>query len=134
VAGDAMNESEHFIIPGLPPTTNHCYGLTVKGGKAVMYKTQAAKDWQEMASLIINTQQKHQDWSKVSVAVDITFHCHRPVKRDVDGGIKITLDTVAAALGFNDSKVVWLQAGKDKADAESEEQAEIMVNSIEVRD
>lgn len=46
--------AEHFLIPGLPPTTNMSYKVSVRAGHGIMYKSAEAKAWQEAAIHIIN--------------------------------------------------------------------------------
>jgi Holliday junction resolvase RusA-like endonuclease len=111
VEGNIVNEPERFVIPGLPPTTNHGYGLSVRGGHAVMYKTQTAKDWQYVASLFLIASHKRQDWGDRDLYVSIVF-AGKNKGRDIDGGVKLALDTLAEGLGFNDKQVVELRVFK----------------------
>jgi crossover junction endodeoxyribonuclease RusA len=40
------------------------------------------------------------------------FHFRSPLRRDVDGGVKITQDAVLEALGVNDNRIVELHLFK----------------------
>ena len=46
------------------------------------------------------------------LGVYLTFYFETPMKRDLDGGLKITLDVLAASLGFDDRSVVDLHLTK----------------------
>jgi crossover junction endodeoxyribonuclease RusA len=46
------------------------------------------------------------------LALAIRFHFSSPLRRDVDGGVKITQDAVAEALGINDNRIVELHVYK----------------------
>lgn len=37
-----------------PPTTNHIYGITARGGFAQMYLTKEGKDWYKESELMIH--------------------------------------------------------------------------------
>jgi Holliday junction resolvase RusA-like endonuclease len=106
-----MNEPEHLVLWGVPPTSNHGYSLTVRGGHACMYKAAAAVAWQDASLILIATQRKGQIWADVDIGMEIAYFCKNK-NRDIDGGVKLTLDTVAQALGFNDRRVVWLDVRK----------------------
>jgi crossover junction endodeoxyribonuclease RusA len=46
------------------------------------------------------------------LGVYLTFHFETPYRRDLDGGLKITLDALGRALGFDDRTVVDLHLTK----------------------
>lgn len=46
------------------------------------------------------------------IGVYLTFYFETPLKRDLDGGLKITLDALGRALGFDDRTVVDLHLTK----------------------
>jgi len=47
-----------------------------------------------------------------SLSVALTYFFETPRKRDLDGGLKITLDALSRALGFDDRDVVDLHLAK----------------------
>jgi Holliday junction resolvase RusA-like endonuclease len=104
-----MNRPECITLEGLPPTTNHAYGVSNRGGKARMYKTTDAKAWQEMIGwqVIAQRTQPHQDWQGRAIRVMITLWS-QDRRADIDGGIKLTLDAIAKGLGFNDKMVDYV--------------------------
>jgi crossover junction endodeoxyribonuclease RusA len=46
------------------------------------------------------------------LGVYLTFHFETPFRRDLDGGLKIALDALSEAIGFDDRMVVDLQLTK----------------------
>lgn len=108
-----MNLCEIILLDGLPPTTNHGYGVSSRGGKARMYKTQEARAWQELVMWQVAAQriQPHQDWQGRAIRVMITLWS-QDRRADVDGGIKLTLDAIAKGLGFNDKMVDYISVAR----------------------
>jgi len=47
-----------------------------------------------------------------SLSVALTYYFETPRKRDLDGGLKITLDALSRALGFDDRDIVDLHLTK----------------------
>ncbi len=125
-----MNETERFVLPGLPPTTNMAYKVAGRDGHGVMYKTTIAKEWQTIAGLVIGAGriQPHQDWANCNIGVQFTFWCKNE-SRDIDGGVKLALDAVAIGLDFNDKQVTSLVVYKAKA--MREEETDVWVYDVE---
>ena len=48
----------------------------------------------------------------VLLGVYLTYYFETPMKRDLDGGLKITLDVLASTLGFDDRAIVDLHLTK----------------------
>ena len=46
------------------------------------------------------------------LSLSMRFHFRSPLRRDVDGGVKITQDAVLEALGLNDNRIVELHLFK----------------------
>ncbi|MDQ3442940.1 MAG: RusA family crossover junction endodeoxyribonuclease, partial [Chloroflexota bacterium] len=46
------------------------------------------------------------------IGVYLTFYFETPMRRDLDGGLKIALDAMASGLGFDDRKVVDIHLTK----------------------
>lgn len=46
------------------------------------------------------------------LGIYLTYYFETPLKRDLDGGLKITLDALASAIGFDDRAVVDLHLSK----------------------
>lgn len=99
-------------IPALPPTTNMAYRI----GRGRMYISKEGKEWSEKAALIIGV--KHgedpHEWKGKDLQVTFTFYGPHPLRWDVDGRIKTTLDTLATKLGFDDRYVWEVHVRKEK--------------------
>jgi crossover junction endodeoxyribonuclease RusA len=100
----------------LPPSINSQY-VTV-GRRRVLSKD--AKSFKsDVNKLIGNLRttgkipiQLEAELQKSLLGVYLTFHFETPFRRDLDGGLKIALDSLAEALGFDDRMVVDLHLVK----------------------
>jgi len=48
------------------------------------------------------------------LALDLHFYFASELRRDIDGGLKITQDAVCEALGINDNRIVEVTLRKEK--------------------
>ncbi|SRR5258708_25999003 len=81
-----------IIIPK-PPSVNHIYGFTARGGFARSYITKDGIQWFEKAAGIIGKTFKRKSIpDPVEVYVDLYYH---PRKQDVDNILKPTLDVLS---------------------------------------
>ena len=48
------------------------------------------------------------------LALSIRFHFVSPLRRDVDGGLKIAQDALCEALGLNDNRIVEIHLYKEQ--------------------
>jgi crossover junction endodeoxyribonuclease RusA len=100
----------------LPPSVNAQY-VTV-GRKRVLSKV--ARTFKKDAGKIIMLLQQQSKITPVEekalannlLGVYMTFYFETPMRRDLDGGLKIALDTIATNLGFDDRNVVDLHLTK----------------------
>lgn len=100
----------------LPPSVNAQY-VTV-GRKRVLSKV--ARTFKKDASKAIMLLQQQSKITPVEekafannlLGVYMTFYFETPMRRDLDGGLKIALDTIATSLGFDDRNVVDLHLTK----------------------
>lgn len=44
------NETVGFVIEGIPPSLNHAYGITTRGGKVRRFPSQKLKEWRELVA------------------------------------------------------------------------------------
>lgn len=100
----------------LPPGVNNQY-VTV-GRKRALSAT-ARKFHNDARKVIDNLrssgaiQRAHERaLGDVLLGVYLTYYFETPMKRDLDGGLKITLDVLATALGFDDRAIVDLHLTK----------------------
>jgi crossover junction endodeoxyribonuclease RusA len=100
----------------LPPGVNNQY-VTV-GKRRVLSKQ--AKAFHRETGLVIRAQRSEgsidDDWlaslHEQPLACDLVFYFETPYKRDLDGGLKITLDAVCTLLGLDDRYIVSLTLEK----------------------
>lgn len=99
----------------LPVGINHLY----KSGKNGWYKDKKAVDWQEEALWKIKQQMGTQKPLEDASFVSIKWFRKDDRRYDVDGGIKLLLDTlVKAEVLEDDSQIITLWAEKHKTDKE----------------
>jgi crossover junction endodeoxyribonuclease RusA len=100
----------------LPPGVNNQY-VTV-GKRRVLSKQ--AKAFHRETGHVIREQRSQgsidDDWlaslHEQPLACDLVFYFETPYKRDLDGGLKITLDAVCTLLGLDDRYIVSLTLEK----------------------
>jgi crossover junction endodeoxyribonuclease RusA len=100
----------------LPPGVNNQY--VTAGKRRVLSKpARAFKD--EVTKLLLD----HRERNRITTAQEraiasawigiyLTFYFETPLKRDLDGGLKIALDAIATGLGFDDRRVVDIHLTK----------------------
>lgn len=94
----------------LPPSINAQYA-TVDGRRIL---TEVARKWKHEVDKQIErledtnqiTDQMRRELGRSYLSVFLDFYFTTPHKRDLDGGLKITLDAVCSALNLNDNRVV----------------------------
>lgn len=102
----------------MPPSINAQYTLAKGTKRRVLTKT--ARDFKKEAGNIILLMQQQGKITPVEerafannlLGVYMTFYFETPMRRDLDGGLKIALDTIATSLGFDDRNVVDLHLTK----------------------
>lgn len=101
----------------MPPSINQQYVVV---GKRKRVLSKVASTWKKDANKalammrdksIISPVEEHAFQNNL-LGVYMTFYFSTPMRRDLDGGIKITLDTIAEALGFDDRNVVDMHLTK----------------------
>ena len=106
----------HLSLP-IPPSINQQYVVV---GKRTRVLSKVASTWKKDANKAIAMMRDKSVISPVEehafqnnlLGVYMTFYFTTPMRRDVDGGVKITLDTIATALGFDDRNVVDMHLTK----------------------
>jgi crossover junction endodeoxyribonuclease RusA len=101
----------------LPPSINHQYA-TVQGRRVLSsagrrFKLQVG---QEMLCLLAKRRDRGsvvQALGGKSLALDLRFYFVSALRRDIDGGLKITQDAVCEALGMNDNRIVEVMLRKE---------------------
>jgi len=100
----------------LPPSINSQYA-TVEGRRVL---SETARKWKRQVEQRVElleekeilTDQLRQALVRSYLSVFIEFYFASPHRRDLDGGLKITLDAVCESLGVNDNRVVEIHLVK----------------------
>lgn len=105
-----------FVLP-VPPSINHQYA-TVNGRRVLTAQGRAYKAHvcQELWLCLTRAQREPPTWldnpHAYGLALSIWFYFVSPLRRDIDGGVKITQDAICEALGFNDNRIMELHVYK----------------------
>jgi crossover junction endodeoxyribonuclease RusA len=102
--------SVHFSLP-LPPSINHQY-VTAKNGRRRL--SPHSKKWKQDAMRELEVLRFEgripEPFLKVAsegyLSLFLDFYFETPLRRDLDGGLKILQDTICEVLGLNDNRVV----------------------------
>jgi crossover junction endodeoxyribonuclease RusA len=94
----------------LPPGVNNQYatvnGRRVLSAEARRFKSAVGKHVEEMRFSGEITQALLEAMRASYLSLFIDFYFATPMKRDLDGGLKITQDALCESLGINDNRVV----------------------------
>jgi crossover junction endodeoxyribonuclease RusA len=101
----------------LPPSINHQYA-TVQGRRVLSSAGRRFKNQvgQEMLCILAkrgSAVSLTQTLDGCSFALDLRFYFVSALRRDIDGGLKITQDAVCEALGINDNRIVEVTLRKE---------------------
>jgi crossover junction endodeoxyribonuclease RusA len=113
MAGSPANKpiTLRLTLP-LPPSINEQYatanGHRVSTTVARRFKETVQKKVQEMKRKSNIPPEAYTQLRQGYLALLLIFYFETPLKRDLDGGLKITQDALCSALGLNDNRVVSL--------------------------
>lgn len=99
----------------LPPSINHQYA-TVQGRRVLSSAARRFKSRVGQEILCLAGNRRTGAWKdplKGALALDLRFYFISGLRRDIDGGLKITQDAVCEALGINDNCIVEVTLRKD---------------------
>ena len=104
------------IVLPLPPGVNNQY-VTVGRRRVLSAPARAYKKDVDKAVAALRAQgalRPDQDrlFAASLLGVYLVYYFETPMKRDLDGGLKITLDALASAIGFDDRSIVDLHLSK----------------------
>ena len=93
-----------------PPSINHQYS-TVRGRRVLssagrIYKQQAGQQLWLALSQSPHKRTLMQRLRTEPLALSIRFYFTSPLRRDVDGGLKIAQDALCEGIGLNDNRIV----------------------------
>ncbi len=102
---DIQMSSFRLVLP-LPPGVNQQYATV--NGRRVLSRT--ARQWktealQTLSRISLPEPFTQKLWDGY-LALFIDFYFETPLRRDLDGGLKLTQDVVCEALGIDDRRVV----------------------------
>jgi crossover junction endodeoxyribonuclease RusA len=105
-----------LILP-LPPSINHQYA-TVQGRRVLSSAGRRFKVHvgQELLCLLAHRRSPTSTIrvpERIGLALDLRFYFVSALRRDIDGGLKITQDALCEALGINDNRIVEVSLRKD---------------------
>ncbi len=101
----------------LPPSINEQYATTSDGHRvstavARRFKQQVKEALQALEQQAILTAELRERFRREYLALSLEFYFETPLKRDLDGGLKITQDALCEYLGANDNRVVDIHLTK----------------------
>lgn len=106
----AVTPERLFLTLPVPPSINHQYA-TVNGRRLLsstsrFYKAHVGRQiWAALVQSPHRAPLMKQLLSK-PLALSIHFYFTTPLRRDVDGGLKITQDAICEGLGINDNRII----------------------------
>jgi crossover junction endodeoxyribonuclease RusA len=101
----------------LPPSINHIYA-TVQGRRLLSsagrrFKTHVGQEVLCLLAARRQTIPTAHGLNRRRLALDLHFYFGSMLRRDIDGGLKITQDALCEALGINDNRIVEVSLRKD---------------------
>lgn len=114
-----MPTKPHYILYltlPIPPSINEQYA-TVNGMRV---STVVARRFKQQVRLKLNaleregklTRELRERLRENYLALFLAFYFETPLKRDLDGGLKITQDAICESLGLNDNRIVTIHLVK----------------------
>ena len=104
-----------LVLP-LPPGVNNQYisvgRRRVLSGPAKSFHRDVAKHVSNLRSSGALSSEAVKALADALIGVYLVYYFETPHRRDLDGGLKITLDALSRALGFDDRAVVDLHLSK----------------------
>lgn len=102
----------------VPPSINHQYA-TVNGRRLLSATGRGYKSTVAQQVLIALARSPHKEsllrtLRGSSLTLSIHFYFASPLRRDVDGGLKIAQDALCEALGLNDNRIVEIHLYKSR--------------------
>ena len=117
LGGDTLLPQELFVVLPLPPSINHQYatvnGRRVLSSKGRHYKSAVAKH----LSAILHQSPYRADFFESlgthALSLSIRFYFKTALRRDLDGGLKISQDAICQAISLNDNRITEIHLHKD---------------------
>jgi crossover junction endodeoxyribonuclease RusA len=114
-AAICTTDSMTLTLP-VPPSINAQYA-TVQGRRVLSATGRAYKDYVAQRIMVAFARAPQRNQLRAALhqsllTLSIHFQFGAPMRRDLDGGLKITQDAVCEALGLNDNRIVELHLSK----------------------
>lgn len=114
----AVSAERLTITLPVPPSINHQYA-TVNGRRVLSAQGRAYKALVAREMLTALARSPHRTallrrLSESDLTLSIRFHFASPLRRDVDGGLKIAQDALCEALGLNDNRIAEIHLYKHR--------------------
>ena len=117
LGGDSLKPQKLFTVLPLPPSINHQYA-TVNGRRVLsstgrQYKSAVGKH----LSAILHQSPHRADFFEglgtQALSLSIRFYFKTALRRDLDGGLKISQDAICQAISLNDNRITEIHLHKD---------------------
>lgn len=119
-----------FTLPK-PPSTNHIYGYSARGGHARSYITAEGKAWFEEAGYIVNIQNKGKKMLSCHLGFEVNLYTAYYTIQDIDGILKPTLDLFQKqGVIENDNLILDLHVHKYKT-TKDKERVEVTITTLD---
>ena len=113
-------------VPGQPPSVNHMYKPTIRESKEGSFRSMAkeggVETYQTLAALLVKTTipsaWKRYLQSDSTSQIKVTYWFHLGPDADCSNMIKALEDSIARAMGVNDSRFLPCVVGKDTGNKE----------------
>ena len=117
LGGDTLAPNELFVVLPLPPSINHQYatvnGRRVLSSKGRHYKHAVAKHLEAILHRSPYRADFFEGLGRHSLSLSIRFYFKTALRRDLDGGLKITQDAICQAISLNDNRITEIHLHKD---------------------
>lgn len=125
-----QNETVEFVIEGIPPSLNHAYGITTRGGKVRRFPNPKLKEWKELIGYTITPQ-----YIKKSETYGVEILFYFPIRtkqgklrhKDTDNMLKYVIDPIVKKVEtysgeqIDDCQITEIHAYKCESDIEKTE-------------
>ena len=119
-----------MTIPGLPPTSNSRLGAHVVGGKARLHRSKGASSWQSTVGAYGRLAMGRRPLIAERVEVRLVFRVGPLRRRDVDAGVKDTLDGLTGAVLTDDRLVRVLSVELEDVGSADDESTAVTVEAL----
>jgi crossover junction endodeoxyribonuclease RusA len=117
LGGDTLLPQELFVVLPLPPSINHQYatvnGRRVLSSKGRHYKTAVAK---HLSAILHQSPHRADFFESLGthvLSLSIRFFFKTALRRDLDGGLKISQDAICQAISLNDNRITEIHLHKN---------------------